>query len=304
MSTFYVLGNFTIDDVVYHGAGVSWDQPGGNALYAALGAQVWLSDVGVLARLGADYPEAHLDALRRRGLELALRRMEAPNIHDWSLYEEGGGRRFVDQLSSGSHYEMSIRPEEVCERERDGRAYHVAPMPIDIQADLARALKRPGNLVSLDPHLDYIAGHETELEAILHIVDCFLPSREEARVAYGADRPEEAARRFAASGPRAVAVKLGDEGSLVYDRGSDRMVHVPVVGVEVCDVTGAGDAYCGGFVAGMLLTGDPVEAALYATVSASYIVESRGVVAVPIPPREDAMRRLDALRATLRSSPH
>jgi sugar/nucleoside kinase (ribokinase family) len=297
----YVLGNFTIDDIVYHGADVHWEQPGGNALYAALGAQVWLSNVGVLARLGEDYPSTHLDALRRRGLKLALRRVHAPNIHNWSLYEDDGARRFIDHLSSGSHHEMSIHAEELCAEDRQARAYHVAPMPTDIQLGLVRSLKRPGSLLTLDPHVDYINGHEPELNEILRIVDCFLPSREEARVAYGTDRPEEAARHFAASGPRAVVIKLGQDGSLVHDRSSGRMVHVPVVPVEVHDVTGAGDAYCGGFIAGMLATGDPVEAALYGTVSASYAVETRGAVAVPIPGREDATERLDALRATVRS---
>lgn len=299
MARLYVLGNFTIDDVVYHGARVSWDQPGGNALYAAIGAQVWLADVGVLARLGRDYPEAHLEALRRRGLELALRRVDAPNIHNWSLYEDEGGRRFINLLASGTHDEMAIRPEEVCDGHRQARAYHVAPMPTGIQLQLVQSLKGPGNLLALDPHLDYLQGHEAELEAILHRVDCFLPSREEARVAYGADRPEEAAQRFAASGPRAVVVKLGRDGSLVYDRSTERLVHVPIVPVEVRDVTGAGDAYCGGFIAGMLATGDPVEAALYGTVSASYAVESQGAVSVPSPSRDDATRRLDALRATV-----
>ncbi|TMF79382.1 MAG: hypothetical protein E6I18_07410 [Chloroflexi bacterium] len=304
MPEIFVLGNFTVDDVVYHGADVRWDQPGGNALYSALGAQVWRSDVAVLARLGRDYPEAHLEALRRRGLQLGLRRVDAPNIHDWSLYEEGGTRRFINQRASGSHYEMSIRPEELCDGDRSGRAYHVAPMPTDIQLGLARAVKKPGNLVTLDPHLDYIEGHGAELEAILNLVDCFLPSREEARVAFGDDRPEEAARRFAASGPRAVVVKLGHEGSLVYDRRAERLVHVPVFPVEVRDLTGAGDAYCGGFLAGMLLTGDPLEAALYGTVSASYAVESRGVVSVPIPTPTDATRRLDALRAIVHRGLH
>jgi sugar/nucleoside kinase (ribokinase family) len=301
MAEVYMLGNFTMDDVVYHGGDVDWDQPGGNALYAALGAQVWLSDVGVQARLGQDYSNAHLDALRARGLKLALHRVDAPNIHNWSLYENDGTRRFINHRSSGTHDEMSIRAEELCAADHQARAYHVAPMPTAIQLGLVRKLKRPGSLVCLDPHVDYIDEHKVELTEILGIVDCFLPSKEEARVAYGADEPEEAARAFGASGPRAVVVKLGQEGSLVYDRSSGRMVHVPVVPVEVRDVTGAGDAYCGGFVAGMLSTGDPVEAALYGTVSASYVVETRGAVSVPIPNREDATRRLNDLRATLRS---
>ncbi len=301
MSRLYVLGHLTIDDIAYHQVGVSWDQPGGNALYSAVGAQIWLSEVGVLARVGRDYPEEHLETLRRCGLELAISRAEAPSIHDWGLYEEGGARRFVNHLSSGSHQDMSIRAEEIGDGHRQAQAYHIAPMPTDLQLGLLRALKKADNLIALDPHADYIAGYEAQLQAMLRIVDCFLPSRDEARIAYGADRPEEAARSFAGFGPRAVAVKLGTEGSLVYERTSGRTIHVPILPVEAQDVTGAGDAYCGGFVAGMMLTGDPMEAALYGTVSASYVVESRGVFAVPRPKRQEALRRLNMLRAAVRS---
>jgi ribokinase len=39
------------------------------------------------------------------------------------------------------------------------------------------------------------------------------------------------------------------------------------------DVTGAGDAYCGGFMIGLAQTGDPLEAALRGSVSASLVIE-------------------------------
>jgi ribokinase len=44
----------------------------------------------------------------------------------------------------------------------------------------------------------------------------------------------------------------------------------------VRDVTGAGDAYCGGFMVGLSETGDPVEAALRGAISASITVEGIG----------------------------
>ncbi|MCC8166228.1 MAG: PfkB family carbohydrate kinase, partial [Planctomycetes bacterium] len=40
--------------------------------------------------------------------------------------------------------------------------------------------------------------------------------------------------------------------------------------------TGAGDSFCGGFLVGLRETGDAVEAALYGTVSSSFVVEGFG----------------------------
>ena len=47
---------------------------------------------------------------------------------------------------------------------------------------------------------------------------------------------------------------------------------------HVVDVTGAGNAFCGGFAFGWIKTkGDAVESAYYGAVSASYTVEQMGV---------------------------
>ncbi|EIE88496.1 hypothetical protein RO3G_13207 [Rhizopus delemar RA 99-880] len=47
---------------------------------------------------------------------------------------------------------------------------------------------------------------------------------------------------------------------------------------HIVDVTGAGNAFCGGYAAGWVQTEqDPVQSALYGAVSASFVVEQIGV---------------------------
>lgn len=138
------------------------------------------------------------------------------------------------------------------------------------------------------------------LNTLLGLVDLFLPSRREAALLFGRDAPEDAARAFAARGPRVVAIKLGAQGSLVCGGGVDP-VHVPAVPVEAVDPTGAGDAYCGGFGANYAHSGGVVEAALHATVAASFVVERHGALAgVPFD-RRVAEQRLAWLRHALES---
>jgi ribokinase len=79
---------------------------------------------------------------------------------------------------------------------------------------------------------------------------------------------------------------------LVYDAAQGRLTHVPVYPAQVRDTTGAGDAYCGGFLAGYLLNSDPVIAALYGTVSASYVIEAIGALATQQPALAEAQARL------------
>jgi ribokinase len=52
--------------------------------------------------------------------------------------------------------------------------------------------------------------------------------------------------------------------------------HILPYPARLDDLTGAGDSFCGGFAIGYAETGDVTRAALYGTVSASYIIEGFG----------------------------
>ena len=62
------------------------------------------------------------------------------------------------------------------------------------------------------------------------------------------------------------------------------------------DLTGAGDAFCGGFLAGMALGDDPVTAAMYGTVSASFAIEGPGISRLLAATPAEASQRLTRLR--------
>jgi ribokinase len=75
---------------------------------------------------------------------------------------------------------------------------------------------------------------------------------------------------------------------------------VPAYPAKVRDVTGAGDAYCGGFLTGLAETEDPVEAALRGAVSASLVVEGVGALYALDSAAGLAQARLDSLRSSIR----
>ena len=293
LASLYTIGNLTIDDIVLWPSGQTWmGQPGGNVLFSALGAQIWMDEIGLLARLGNDYPSQRLQEMRSRGICLGLREVNVPTLHDWALYEADGARQFINHLNSGDNEETTLSADEIPSEHLNGQAYHIAPVPTYQQAEFVNKLKAPGRLISLDPHEYWIINHEETLYAALKDVNFFLPSEVEAKRLYGANAPEQAAREFAKAGPQVVVIKLGAEGSLVYDVHHDQLNHVPCYPANVRDTTGAGDAYCGGFLAGYLLTGDALTAAQYGTVSASYVIEAIGALSTAQPNREETHARL------------
>ncbi len=304
MADLYTLGNFTIDDIVLHDGRTRIGTSGGNVLYAALGAQLWCNRVGILARLGNDLPAPMLTRLQSLNLELGLIPVDLPNIHNWALYERDGARQFVPTRASGSYDALSLRGDEIARAQRNARAYHIASMPVERQAELVRALKRPSNLVSLDPHELWIAGNEPLHMQMMAQVDCYVPSREEARLLFGRDDPAAAAREFGRQGPRVIVVKIGAEGSLVFDARTQNLTHVPIYPVAVIDETGAGDTFCGGFLAGYLETGDAVLSACRGTVSASYCVEHLGAFPEQQPTRQDMEMRLQYVSERVKQDRH
>ena len=83
---------------------------------------------------------------------------------------------------------------------------------------------------------------------------------EQGRVLTGRPEPEQAARVLNAWYPH-VVMKLGDQGALFYANGRPEPVRVPAPPVErLVDRTGAGDAFCAGFLPAWLDKKPPHEA--------------------------------------------
>ncbi len=91
-------------------------------------------------------------------------------------------------------------------------------------------------------------------------VEVLVAGREEAELLAETDDPEHAAADLATS-HELVVITLGDAGALA--RTGNRVVRVPAMPAEAVDVTGAGDAFAAGLVAG-LVGGDDLEDALIA----------------------------------------
>lgn len=286
-----VLGNLLVDDLVFANGRTRMGEPGGAAVYASLAARLWGPSVGVVSVRGADYPADLLDELARRGIELRLRALDGPGVRTWLLYEESG-RRVVHRLGGPSHAEVSPEPDEIPAAWLGARAFHLAPMPIEVQRRLvARLSPRRAAALSLDPHEPVREDNLAAWRETLAGVDAFFPSRDELRLD-GVERdPRAALRRLAGGRLRFVAFKRGADGGLLYDARADAFIEWPPVPRLTGDPTGAGDAFAGGFLSG-LLAGEPLEGALDRGILAtSFALEDFGPRGLLAASRDEAERR-------------
>ncbi|MFF4776246.1 carbohydrate kinase family protein [Microtetraspora fusca] len=117
---------------------------------------------------------------------------------------------------------------------------------------------------------DLVAGARTFLTHVDHV----LPNEEQALMLTGAGDVEEAADALLAAGPSGVVITLGGEGSLVAT--AEGRVRIPALDVPVVDTTGCGDAYCAGYIAGLLGGRDAVGAARLGTALAARVAGGLG----------------------------
>ena len=141
-----------------------------------------------------------------------------------------------------------------------------------------------------------------EVSLILNGLTAFLPSEQELRSLFWGKTDDlfEMAEAIAANNCQLVIVKCGSQGQILYDGASHKSWQIPAYPVKMMDPTGAGASFCGGFLAGLKLTNDPLQAVLHGNISASLAIEGSGVFHILESHYGLAKARLDSLQEHVR----
>jgi sugar/nucleoside kinase (ribokinase family) len=288
-----LLGNLLVDDVVLDDGTTRMGQPGGALLYAALGAAVWEWRAGLVSVLGDDYPRQVLEALQQRGVDLTgVHPLGRSGVRTWLLYE-GHVRRLIHRLGCPTHEEVSPRVALIPTEWSAARAFHLAPMPFDVQRELLTGLRAHAPaFVSIDPHRPVTEDTLHEWRESLADADAFFPGEDEFLLEGSHVNPYRALPRLANGRLRFVVFKRGAKGGIMYDARDERFYTWDARAAGLVDQTGAGDAFAVGLVLAHL-EGLPIEACLQrAVVTASLAVAGWGPEALFAATRADAEARL------------
>ena len=288
-----LLGNLLVDDVVFADGTTRMGQAGGALLYGALGATLWESRPGLVSVLGDDYPAQALEKLQQRGVDLAgVQPLGRSGVRTWLLYE-GDARRLIHRLGCPTHEEVSPSPALIPSEWTAARAFHLAPMPFDVQRELLTALRahRPA-FISVDPHLPVTEETLPEWRRALADADAFFPGEDELLLDGAHADPHRVLPRLVNGRLRFVVFKRGAKGGVLYDAHDERFYSWDARSVVVVDQTGAGDAFGAGLILAHL-EGLPVEACLQrAVVTASFAVAGWGPEALLAATRAEAEARV------------
>jgi 2-dehydro-3-deoxygluconokinase len=128
------------------------------------------------------------------------------------------------------------------------------------------------------------------MHATIARADYVFPGLEDALVLTGLSDPDEILDFYLALGCPVVALKMGQNGAYLAD--GEHRVLIPAHAVQAVDATGAGDTFCGTFLARILAGDAPEAAARYANAAAALKCTGYGAVApIPRPAQVLAMLR-------------
>jgi sugar/nucleoside kinase (ribokinase family) len=287
-----LMGNLLVDDVVCGDGTTRMGQPGGALLYGALGATLWGVRPGVVSVAGDDYPAAVLEAVQQRGVDLSgVHHLGRPGVRTWLLYE-GTVRRQIHRLGCPTHEAVSPGPALIPAEWSAARAFHLSPMPFDVQRALLVALRDSAPaFVSVDPHRPVTEETLDEWREALVDADAFFPGEDELLLD-GADAdPRLALPRLVSGRLRFVVFKRGARGGILFDARHERFYTWDARTAAVVDQTGAGDAFSTGLIVAHL-AGLPMETCLQrAVVTASFAVAGWGPEAMLAATRTEAESR-------------
>jgi len=108
-----------------------------------------------------------------------------------------------------------------------------------------------GKITALDTAWNPEVKWTEVLKPCMEHIDFFMPSYEEAAKISGEREPEKIADVFIKMGVKVAVIKLGKDGCFIKSSNGEKYLIPAYKNVKLVDTTGAGDAFCAGFLTGL-----------------------------------------------------
>ena len=274
---------------------------GGDTSNAAIAAARQGARSGYITAIGQDAAgDSFMELWRAEGVDTStvIRSAEAPTAVYFVTHDAQGHHfTFYRAGSAASRYAPRDVPEAAIAEARilygSGISQAISTSAADAVFHAIAIARRHGVKVAYDTNLRLRlwppARAKAIIEAAIGQADMAFPSREDAEAMTGLSDEDAIADYYLGLGCPLVAVKCGADGALLATAEGVRVRAKPHA-VTAVDATGAGDTFCGAFMARTVLGDPPAEALRYANAAAALSTTGYGAVA-PIP-REAEVRAL------------
>ncbi len=242
-------------------------QPGGAALYAAIAAKTLFPNVHLISRIGRDYK--FIDVLDLFNSE-HVKMYNMPSTSFSIKYNERWEAKFLKvDYGAGSRITSRILPLNLL---GDQVTIHISPMRVKKAVKIIDKIRKesPDTMISINTWLGYIQEGKKSREALKKLalkVDFFILNESEAKTLTQTSSVSTALRLLKANN---LVVTLGELGAIISNESGMQMIPALSSPIgKVVDTTGAGDTWCGAFLAAYKLTENLMKSVTVASIISS-----------------------------------
>jgi sugar/nucleoside kinase (ribokinase family) len=241
-ATILVVGSAAFDDVETPFGKVT-NVLGGSTSYFTAAASLY-APVRVVSVVGTDFPPDTYDFLRARGVDL-----RGLQVKDGKTFRWGGKYDYDLNVTHTLFTDLNVYADfqpEIPEEYKDSDFVFCANIHPDLQRGVLSQIRSP-KLTMLDSMNLWIETQRKSLVQTMSMVDMVSINESEVRMLTGTGSVVTGARRIIGMGPKAVLVKKGEYGAVMFTE-NEYFVAPAYPLEEVRDPTGAGDSFAGGFM--------------------------------------------------------
>ena len=220
---------------------------GGAATYIGIASSILNVKSGIVSVIGGDFPQADLDMLTARGVNIeGIEMVKEGKTFFWSgKYHNdlNSSVTLVTEVNVLENFDPKI-PESM----QDAEILMLGNLHPGVQLSVLERMKNRPKLVILDTMNFWMDSAWDTLMKMIAKTDVITINDEEARQLSGEYSLVKAAKKIHEMGPEFVIIKKGEHGALLFHDG--KIFAIPALPLEeVFDPTGAGDTFAGGFAA-------------------------------------------------------
>jgi sugar/nucleoside kinase (ribokinase family) len=254
---------------------------GGNGAGSAYAAARMGVPTKLAGAIGGDAAGALVSGrLRSAGVDVSQLRTFAgtATAATVGMVHPGGERLFFHDLGACGTFgaeHISFAPEVV----RGFSFFHYAsifclPRLRGEAGKVLEGARNAGLRISLDVDWDTSGRWLDDLGPLCPFLEFLFLNGQEAQMLCGLEEPEAVGLFFLNRGVKTVVLKMGRQGCAVFTQTEE--FRLPAYPVQAVDTTGAGDCFCGGFLAGLCRGFTLPESARLATAVAAHGIQRVG----------------------------
>lgn len=254
---------------------------------------------GMVTKIGKDMPKDLLQPIYEAGVDTRGIKVEGENTTlSILVYDEGGNKTILYPKKA-----PPISSQDIPGDYLDAKMFYICPMDYEVSMETIKALSKVGAMLAVDIG-GYGGAHSythpsqgerrthAKLKEIVKFFQIVKASSEDCGYFFEKkENKKKIATIFVEWGAKVGIVTLGEEGAIVATK--EKTFVIPVFPTNVVDCTGAGDAYMAGFLAKYLRTKEAWKSGLFASATASLVIEDTGgAIASRMPTRAQVLERM------------